>query len=351
METVLAEIWSELESAERQARHDSEPPAWWSQWVQEIETRSDQWVHSLLESITSESLDSPSEHRPSPVWDPQATAPRPKPARTEEVRTLPTVTTTEVGTCSICLDDWPVGTKVRQLPCGHQYHPKCVDRWLQQDHRCPVCRHSVSEAPVSEASVPEASVPEASVPDPSVSDPSVPDPSVSNPSVATPPTRAAEPVESATDSTYWETSIAPERLHWNLDWDLAESSQTELLTMVSNCWGLPYRAGMTVSETQGLLQRFRSRWLASFSMSQLLRLTRDRYPTDPTYRGMERSQLHDLLLATREGRHLEPYSVGQLVGLARRLGLGRRVRHSVERADLVRVLRDYWHTQIPLPQP
>jgi hypothetical protein len=326
METVLAEIWSELESAERQARHDSEPPAWWSQWVQEIETRSDQWVHSLLESITSESLDSPSEHRPSPVWDPQATAPRPKPARTEEVRTLPTVTTTEVGTCSICLDDWPVGTEVRQLPCGHQYHPKCVDRWLQQDHRCPVCRHSVSEA-------------------------SVPDPSVPDPSVPAPPTRAAEPVESAADSTYWETSIAPERLYWNLDWDLAESSQADLLTMVSNCWGLPYRAGMTVSEIQGLLQRFRSRWLASFSMSQLLRLTRDRYPTDPTYRGMERSQLHDLLLATREGRHLEPYSVGQLVGLARRLGLGRRVRHSVERADLVRVLRDYWHTQIPLPQP
>lgn len=32
--------------------------------------------------------------------------------------------------CSICTEDFQVGEDVRVLPCGHQFHPTCVDPWL-----------------------------------------------------------------------------------------------------------------------------------------------------------------------------------------------------------------------------
>lgn len=32
--------------------------------------------------------------------------------------------------CSICTEDFTTGEDVRVLPCGHKYHPNCVDPWL-----------------------------------------------------------------------------------------------------------------------------------------------------------------------------------------------------------------------------
>ncbi len=32
--------------------------------------------------------------------------------------------------CSICTEDFTVGEDVRVLPCGHKFHPACVDPWL-----------------------------------------------------------------------------------------------------------------------------------------------------------------------------------------------------------------------------
>ncbi|KAJ6127566.1 hypothetical protein N7523_003178 [Penicillium sp. IBT 18751x] len=29
---------------------------------------------------------------------------------------------------------------LRVLPCGHQYHMKCIADWLQRASSCPVCR-------------------------------------------------------------------------------------------------------------------------------------------------------------------------------------------------------------------
>lgn len=33
-------------------------------------------------------------------------------------------------TCAICTEDFLPGTDVRKLPCGHIFHPACIDRWL-----------------------------------------------------------------------------------------------------------------------------------------------------------------------------------------------------------------------------
>ena len=47
----------------------------------------------------------------------------------------------QVTTCSICLEDFGKGQRVRELPkCGHVYHAHCVDRWLRMHNACPLCR-------------------------------------------------------------------------------------------------------------------------------------------------------------------------------------------------------------------
>lgn len=39
-------------------------------------------------------------------------------------------TTSLIQTCVICTDDFIRGTNVRRLPCGHFFHPPCIDPWL-----------------------------------------------------------------------------------------------------------------------------------------------------------------------------------------------------------------------------
>ena len=47
--------------------------------------------------------------------------------------------------CAICLDDFePNVTQVRELPCGHIFHPECVDPFLRNNSSlCPMCKKSV----------------------------------------------------------------------------------------------------------------------------------------------------------------------------------------------------------------
>lgn len=51
------------------------------------------------------------------------------------------------STCSICIEDLVVGEQVRLLPCGHMFHPGCVDTWLAEKARCPLrCPDNVWDA-------------------------------------------------------------------------------------------------------------------------------------------------------------------------------------------------------------
>jgi hypothetical protein len=47
-------------------------------------------------------------------------------------------------TCPICIDDFISGeTTIRELPCGHIFHPECVDPFLKSSSSlCPVCKRS-----------------------------------------------------------------------------------------------------------------------------------------------------------------------------------------------------------------
>jgi hypothetical protein len=32
--------------------------------------------------------------------------------------------------CAICFDEFAADDDVKQLPCGHYFHPGCIDEWL-----------------------------------------------------------------------------------------------------------------------------------------------------------------------------------------------------------------------------
>ncbi|XP_013921999.1 PREDICTED: RING finger protein 165-like [Thamnophis sirtalis] len=42
--------------------------------------------------------------------------------------------------CTICLSMLEDGEDVRRLPCMHLFHQVCVDQWLANSKKCPICR-------------------------------------------------------------------------------------------------------------------------------------------------------------------------------------------------------------------
>jgi hypothetical protein len=46
----------------------------------------------------------------------------------------------EPPTCPVCHDTINVGVKGMFMPCGHVYHPDCLNQWLEKQNSCPVCR-------------------------------------------------------------------------------------------------------------------------------------------------------------------------------------------------------------------
>lgn len=48
--------------------------------------------------------------------------------------------------CSICLDEYVPGVRLRQLPCQHVFHSTCICRWLVERHAvCPLCKIDLYE--------------------------------------------------------------------------------------------------------------------------------------------------------------------------------------------------------------
>jgi hypothetical protein len=45
--------------------------------------------------------------------------------------------------CSVCCEVFKVDQVVSRLPCGHVYHPNCVEPWLARHCTCPSCRYEL----------------------------------------------------------------------------------------------------------------------------------------------------------------------------------------------------------------
>ncbi|KAK8480887.1 hypothetical protein V6N13_004293 [Hibiscus sabdariffa] len=43
-------------------------------------------------------------------------------------------------TCVICLNQLEVGFEASRMPCSHGFHGGCIEKWLRQNHYCPICR-------------------------------------------------------------------------------------------------------------------------------------------------------------------------------------------------------------------
>ena len=56
----------------------------------------------------------------------------------------------EQDSCSICIGDFDVDTRVKQVPrCQHIFHEDCLDEWIHKSRAsnivCPVCRSDIRE--------------------------------------------------------------------------------------------------------------------------------------------------------------------------------------------------------------
>ncbi|CAM8906577.1 unnamed protein product [Rhodiola kirilowii] len=50
----------------------------------------------------------------------------------------------DVAQCYVCLLEYEEGDKIRVLPCHHEFHKTCIDKWLKEIHRvCPLCRGDI----------------------------------------------------------------------------------------------------------------------------------------------------------------------------------------------------------------
>jgi len=45
--------------------------------------------------------------------------------------------------CMVCLDMMKKGEDVRHLPCDHKFHQHCIDTWLLNRRKCPLCKLNI----------------------------------------------------------------------------------------------------------------------------------------------------------------------------------------------------------------
>ncbi|GMH73288.1 hypothetical protein TrRE_jg1613, partial [Triparma retinervis] len=74
----------------------------------------------------------------------------PPPASEKVLRTIPEIVVGEEDLvdeanreCCVCLEENAIGSTVKRLPCGHLFHPQCIDGWITHHCTCPVCRYEL----------------------------------------------------------------------------------------------------------------------------------------------------------------------------------------------------------------
>ena len=49
----------------------------------------------------------------------------------------------EQDECPICKEMYQEDEVIKELYCGHIYHTQCIERWLQQEKKCPCCNTEI----------------------------------------------------------------------------------------------------------------------------------------------------------------------------------------------------------------
>lgn len=42
--------------------------------------------------------------------------------------------------CVICLEEYNKKEIIRTLKCKHFYHKNCIDKWMKNNNKCPLCK-------------------------------------------------------------------------------------------------------------------------------------------------------------------------------------------------------------------
>lgn len=50
--------------------------------------------------------------------------------------------------CSICLCDYEENEEIRVLRCHHRFHKECIDCWLRNSVKCPICKRDIDTTEV-----------------------------------------------------------------------------------------------------------------------------------------------------------------------------------------------------------
>lgn len=104
-------------------------------------------LFEVLDEIHNQSISLPSQS--------SAVAVRSFPAPDHVVESMPVliykeheiVQSEEAAQCYICLMEYEEGDRVKVLPCHHEFHKICIDKWLKEIHRvCPLCRGNICDA-------------------------------------------------------------------------------------------------------------------------------------------------------------------------------------------------------------
>lgn len=76
--------------------------------------------------------------------------PRPRGLDPRMINNLPvhsfeplTANNESIQQCSICLESFQAGDRIRMIPCLHKFHVTCIDQWFRQSHHCPVCKYEI----------------------------------------------------------------------------------------------------------------------------------------------------------------------------------------------------------------
>ena len=67
----------------------------------------------------------------------------------EELAKLQVVLFSELQTdeksCSICLDEFVPESRLYTIPCKHLFHKACLEDWVAENYKCPVCRGEIAK--------------------------------------------------------------------------------------------------------------------------------------------------------------------------------------------------------------